>query len=59
MKTYYKRTITVDNEQVTRNVTEKHGQATINHKGQVKPVTPSGNPLDKQTVWTVKSTAQA
>ncbi len=54
MKTLLNRTITVNGRQITRNVTVKGEKATIRHKNQIKEVTPAGNYLDKQTVWTVK-----
>ncbi len=59
MKTYYNRTVQVDGKEVTRNITEKHGVATINYNGSKKEVAPvSGSPLSTQTKWTVR-TAQA
>ena len=53
MKTYLNRQVIVGEQEVTRNVTEKNGVATVRHQNQEKEVTPVGCPVDKTTKWKV------
>jgi hypothetical protein len=61
MKTYFNRTIVVENTEVTRKVVEKNGKAVVRHAGQDKEVETVGGaaPESTQTKWTLKKAARS
>ena len=54
MKKYFDRQVVIEGKEVTRNVVEKNGVATVRHQNQSVEVAPVGPRDSKQTKWTKK-----